>query len=155
MCKYVQQLIEYMSDITELMRKRHSVRQYLEKSIPDEIRKKLNDYASELNKKGGLNIQIIYDEPKCFNTRMAHYGEFENCTNYIAMVGKKSSDLDERCGYHGELLVFKAQNNVSMYSTEVYFCKYGITNRIIYVKTNSYAADQQEVIHYNYLEGEA
>ena len=40
---------------------------------------------------------------------MAHYGNFENCTNYIAMVGKKSADLDERCGYYGELLVLKAQ----------------------------------------------
>ena len=37
------------------------------------------------------------------------YGSFENCNNYIAMVGKKAPDLEERCGYYGELLVLKAQ----------------------------------------------
>ena len=40
---------------------------------------------------------------------MARYGRFENCANYIAMVGKKSGDPDERCGFYGELLVLKAQ----------------------------------------------
>lgn len=96
-------------DIMELMKSRHSVRQYLEKTIPEDIRKQLNAFADELNGEGNLNIQIIYDEPECFNTRMAHYGKFENANNYIAMVGKKSPDLEERCGYYGEKLVLKAQ----------------------------------------------
>lgn len=98
-----------MSEIIELMKARHSVRQYLSKPIPEDIRKQLDDYAAELNSQGNLHMQIIYDEPDCFNSRMAHYGKFENCTNYIAMIGKKASDLDERCGYYGELLVLKAQ----------------------------------------------
>lgn len=38
---------------------------------------------------------------------MAHYGKFENCKNYIAVIGK--SDTDEKCGYYGEKLVLKAQ----------------------------------------------
>ena len=98
-----------MSDIMELMKARHSVRGYLDKPIPQEIRTKLNDYVEELNRMGNLNIQIIYDEPECFNTRLAHYGRFENCSNYIAMVGQKADDLEERSGYYGELLVLKAQ----------------------------------------------
>lgn len=98
-----------MKEITELMKARHSVRQYLEKRIPEEIRRQLDACAAELNEKGGLHMQIIYDEPECFNSRMAHYGKFENCANYIALVGKKAPDLDERCGYYGELLVLKAQ----------------------------------------------
>ncbi len=98
-----------MENITRLIESRHSVRQYLDKAIPNDIRNELDSYAASLNRESGLNIQIIYDEPECFNTRMAHYGKFENCTNYIAMVGKKSSALDELCGYYGELLVLKAQ----------------------------------------------
>lgn len=98
-----------MSEIIELMKARHSVRQYLSKPIPEEIRKQLDYYTAELNRQGNLHMQIIYDEPECFNSRMAHYGKFENCTNYIAMIGKKASDLEERCGYYGELLVLKAQ----------------------------------------------
>ena len=96
-------------DIMELMKSRHSVRQYLDKAIPGKIREQLNSYSEELNREGDLKIQIIYDEPLCFNTRMAHYGKFENAKNYIAMVGRKSGDLEERCGYFGEKLVLKAQ----------------------------------------------
>lgn len=96
-------------EIMELIKSRHSVRQYLDKRIPDVVREQLNAYADELNREGDLNIQIIYDEPDCFNTRMARYGKFENANNYIAMVGKKSDGLEERCGFFGEKLVLKAQ----------------------------------------------
>ena len=78
-----------MSDAMELMRVRHSVRQYLDRPIPEEIRKQLDHYAEELNEAGHLHIQIIYDEPECFNSRMAHYGKFENCRNYIEFIEKQ------------------------------------------------------------------
>ena len=93
----------------DLIRRRHSVRQYLDQPIPKDIRKELDACADELNKTGNLHMQIIYDEPVCFSSRMAHYGRFENAKNYIAMVGKKAADLNERCGFYGELLVLKAQ----------------------------------------------
>ena len=98
-----------MADILELMKARHSVRQYLDKPIEAETRAALDAYAAQLNEQSGLHLQIIYDEPECFRSRMAHYGNFENCANYIAVVGKKSPGLDERGGYYGELLVLKAQ----------------------------------------------
>ena len=98
-----------MTTKIDLIKQRHSVRQYLDKPIPDEIRKQLDEYAEKLNQEGGLRMQIIYDEPACFSSRMAHYGSFENCKNYIVMAGKKAADLDERCGFYGELLVLKAQ----------------------------------------------
>ena len=93
----------------DMIRSRHSVRQYLEKPVPEELQRQLNDYAEGLNRESGLHIQILYDEPACFNSRRAHYGKFENARNYIAMVGRKSEGLEERCGYYGELLVLKAQ----------------------------------------------
>ena len=43
------------------------------------------------------------------SSSMARYGRFENAANYIAMIGKKAADLEERCGYYGEQLVLKAQ----------------------------------------------
>ncbi len=98
-----------MSAMMDLMRQRHSVRQYLDQPIPDEIRKELDTYAEELNRTAGLHMQIIYDEPKCFSSRMAKYGKFENAANYVVMAGKKAADLEERCGFYGELLVLKAQ----------------------------------------------
>ena len=98
-----------MDNIMEVMKARHSVRQYLDKPITEDIRKQLDEYTAQLNEQGNLNMQIIYDEPECFNSRLAHYGRFENCSNYIAIIGKKEADLDERAGYYGELLVLKAQ----------------------------------------------
>ena len=98
-----------MNDVLELMKSRHSVRQYLDKQIPADIREQLEAYAAELNQESGLHMQLIYDEPECFSSRMAHYGKFENCSNYIALVGEKTPDLDEKAGFYGELLVLKAQ----------------------------------------------
>ena len=98
-----------MTNILDIMKTRHSVRQYTGKSIPLDIREQLDTYADMLNKEGSLRIQIIYDEPECFSSRMAKYGRFENCQSYIAMIGKEAPDLEERCGYYGEMLVLKAQ----------------------------------------------
>lgn len=102
-------MIKEMQTKMDLIRKRHSVRQYKDKSIPANIREALDAYAEQLNAEAGLHIQLFYDEPECFSTRLAHYGRFENCKNYIVMAGKKAADLDERCGFYGELLVLKAQ----------------------------------------------
>jgi len=98
-----------MMDILEIMRARHSVRQYSKKKIEEEKREALAGLVRECNEESGLNIQIIYDEPKCFDSMMAHYGKFSGAENYIALVGKKDKGLDEKAGYYGEKLVLKAQ----------------------------------------------
>lgn len=96
-------------DILEIMRARHSVRQYTDRKIESDKRDVLNELVRECNAESGLNIQILYDEPKCFDSMMAHYGKFSGCTNYMALVGKKDKALDEKAGYYGEKLVLKAQ----------------------------------------------
>ncbi len=96
-------------DILEIIKARHSVRAYENKPIEEEKRSVLNALTEQINRENGLNIQIIYDEPKCFDSFMAHYGKFSGTANYIAIVGKKSEKLDETLGYFGEMLVLKAQ----------------------------------------------
>ena len=91
------------------MKERHSVRQYTDKKIEEEKREALNALIAQINQKSGLHIQIIYDEPKCFNSMMAHYGKFYGVNDYIALVGKRSSKLDENLGYYGEQIVLRAQ----------------------------------------------
>ena len=93
----------------ELMKQRHSVRQYKPRAIEPEKRAVLNDLCSELNQKAELSIQIVYDEPNCFDSFMAHYGKFSGVHNYIALIGKKSPKLEETLGRCGEQLVLKAQ----------------------------------------------
>ena len=93
----------------EIMKQRHSVRQYTAQVVEPEKRAVLDTLTQEINRKAGLSIQIIYDDPKCFDSFMAHYGKFTGVHNYIALVGKKSPTLDETLGYYGEELVLKAQ----------------------------------------------
>ena len=96
-------------EILEIMQQRHSVRQYTDRAIEPEKRAVLDALIQEINRKAGLSIQIIYDDPKCFDSFMAHYGKFTGVRNYIALVGKKSTKLEETLGYYGEELVLKAQ----------------------------------------------
>ena len=96
-------------ELFEAMKSRHSVRQY--KDIPlgeGEIRA-LRDEIDACNGESGLHIQLVCDEPKAFDCFAAHYGKFSGVKNYIALVGKKSAQLDELCGYYGERLVLTAQ----------------------------------------------
>lgn len=98
-----------MNDMLEVMKARHSVRQYTDKAIEKEKRDVLNTLINEINRKESLHIQVLYDEPECFDSFMTHYGKFSGVRNYIALIGKKSSDLDEKIGYFGEEVVLKAQ----------------------------------------------
>ena len=93
----------------EIMEARHSVRQYKDQAIEPEKRAELERLTEALNRQYGLHMQIIYDDPACFKSIMAHYGKFEGVKNYIALVGPKSPSLEETLGYCGQQLVLKAQ----------------------------------------------
>lgn len=97
-----------MDELT-LMRQRHSVRSYLEKEIEEEKIAVLEKTIEECNKESGLHIQLVKNEAKAFDSTMAHYGNFHGVTNYLALIGKKGPDLEEKCGYFGEKIVLEAQ----------------------------------------------
>lgn len=96
-------------ELMEAMQKRHSVRQYTDKIIEEDVINALQAEIAACNGESGLHIQLVKNEPKAFDSFMAHYGKFSGVTNYIALVGKKSGKLEEQCGYYGERLVLKAQ----------------------------------------------
>lgn len=93
----------------EQMKQRHSVRQYLDTPIEGDKRAALDEAVARINRETGLHIQIVYDEPSCFDSFMAHYGKFTGVRNYISLAGPKGPGLDEKLGYYGEELVLKAQ----------------------------------------------
>lgn len=93
----------------EAMKERHSVRQYTDQPLDEEVIRLLTEEIDACNQESGLHIQLVKNEPKAFDSFMAHYGKFSGVTNYIAMVGKKGPALEETCGYYGERLVLKAQ----------------------------------------------
>ncbi len=95
--------------VLEAIVHRHSVRRYTDKKIEGETLDLLKNEIEECNRDGGLNIQLVTEEPTAFSGKLASYGNFSGVKNYIALVGKKAADLQERLGYYGEKIVLKAQ----------------------------------------------
>lgn len=96
-------------DIMEVISNRHSVRSYTNDKIEEAKLIELRKEMDSCNADSGLHLQLISDEPNAFTGIMARYGRLINVKNYIAMIGEKSDDLDEKIGYYGERLVLKAQ----------------------------------------------
>lgn len=94
-------------DLTQAMKGRHSVRSFTDKKIEGETEAALCQAIDECNKESGLHIQLCLNEPEAFQASKPHYGSFQNCRNYIAIVSKPGND--EKCGYYGEKLVLHAQ----------------------------------------------
>jgi len=97
-------------DLNEAVKRRHSVRQYRQVAIEEEKIKLLNEEIESCNREGNLNFQLVLNEPRAFDSKMAHYGKFEGVSNYFALVGTKCKDLYEKCGYYGERIVLFAQS---------------------------------------------
>ena len=95
--------------LEEAIKARHSVRAYKAQPLAEEIVKVLEKEIEGQNCQGHLHIQLIKNEPKAFQGKLAKYGKFSNVTNYLVMAGQKAEDLDERIGYYGEHLVLLAQ----------------------------------------------
>lgn len=95
--------------LQEAIRGRHSVRSYSDKKIEPEKLDELRKAMDECNREGGLHIQLVVDDPKAFDSRLAHYGKFSGVSNYFALIGPASAGLDERLGYYGERLALTAQ----------------------------------------------
>ena len=96
-------------ELKEAILNRHSVRSYLDRPIEKDTADKLSEIIDRCNEESGLHIQLVLNEPKAFDSAMAHYGNFKGVSNYIALIGRKGPDLDEKCGYYGEKVVLEAQ----------------------------------------------
>lgn len=97
--------MEDIMEILEIMKARHSVREYDDRPIEEEKKNTLNSLKDKLNKEFGTNVQIFYDDKDGFKNSDVHYGNFCNCKNYIALVAKSA----ESAGYVGEMLALEAQ----------------------------------------------
>lgn len=96
-------------DILKAMVNRHSVRTYTDRPIEEKTAEELSSFIEQCNEESGLHMQLVLNEPEAFGGAMARYGKFSGVRNYIALVGMKSADLDEKCGYYGEKVVLYAQ----------------------------------------------
>ncbi len=95
--------------IYEAIQARHSVRAYQDKPIAGETAILLKQEIDRLNAESGLHMQLVLNEPKAFQSRLARYGKFSCCSNYIVMAGTPSEKFEENVGYYGEQVVLLAQ----------------------------------------------
>lgn len=94
--------------ILTIIESRHSVRNYTEQPIATETVKELERLIELCNRKSGLHLQLVTNEPNAYGRSFwASYGKFSGVKNYICLVGPKKAD--EPLGYYGEILVLKAQ----------------------------------------------
>ena len=96
-------------ELLEAIKDRHSVRSYSDRKIEGDVKDRLQQKINDCNKESGLNMQLVLDEPKAFDNLFMHYGRFSGVRNYIALIGAKTDDLEEKCGYYGEKVVLYAQ----------------------------------------------
>lgn len=95
-------------ELLEAIQRRHAVRSYTDRPLEKEVLKELESEIAACNAGGGLHIQLVAEEPQAFQGIMAHYGKFRGVRNYIALIGPKGPDLEEKLGYYGERLVLRA-----------------------------------------------
>ena len=94
-------------DWMEIMKARHSVRRFTEAPLREDAVAAIRAELDACNRGSGLNMQLILEEPEAFQAEKPHYGSFEGCKNYLALVGPKGRD--EAVGYYGERVVLAAQ----------------------------------------------
>ena len=94
-------------DWMEIMKVRHSVRRFTDRPLSEEAVTAIRAEIDACNRESGLRMQLILEEPEAFQAEKPHYGSFEGCINYLALVGPKG--LDEAVGYYGERVVLAAQ----------------------------------------------
>lgn len=95
-------------DIITAMNQRNSVRRYTDEPLRQEDVEKINAEISKINAESGLRFELVTNEPEAFIGKMASYGHFSGCTDYIVCVGQKHRDED--IGYFGEKLVLFCQS---------------------------------------------
>ena len=94
--------------LQEAMSARHMVRKYLDKSLPQDIIKKLQQRVAENNEKHRLAIRLMIGDggayPGIVKLLLA-----KGVKNYFIMAGDDAPDLGERLGYAGADLMLYAQ----------------------------------------------
>lgn len=95
--------------LLKAMETRHSVRGFTDEPLSAADQATLRTEIQRCNGEGNLAIKLVCNEPKAFDSFLAHYGKFTNARNYLVLTGPDAPDLDERCGYYGERLVLLAQ----------------------------------------------
>jgi len=96
-------------EIKQALIDRHSVRQYLEKSIAPDIVDEIKSLIEECNKEGNLHLQFVDEAGDTLNKLFNKRAGLGTAPSVIACIGPDDDTLDERIGYYGQKIVLYAQ----------------------------------------------
>ena len=95
-------------NLKEAMQKRHMVRKYIDKSLPDDLINRINERISMNNEKHKLSMKLMINNNKGVNSIMKLIMA-KGVNNFIILAGDNSENLDERLGYSGADIMLYAQ----------------------------------------------
>ena len=96
------------SQLMTVINHRHSIRRYRLDPLDDERLDVLRSVIERCNALGHLKMELRLNDPDPFRSWLSHYGMFTHVQHYIALIGEKASDLEERIGYYGEAVILQA-----------------------------------------------
>lgn len=94
--------------LKEAVSKRHTVRKYIDKEIPEDILSLLIERVKENNEKLNLSIELVAGNSDAL-MGFAKLIIAKGVNYYFVLAGKESADLDEKIGYAGSDLCLYAQ----------------------------------------------
>lgn len=94
--------------ITKAMRDRHTVRKYINKPLPPDVVKQLEQRILRLNAEHGTSLKLMVEDTSAFNfiTRLVLA---KGVRNYVILAGFAEPGLAERLGWAGSDLMLFAQ----------------------------------------------
>lgn len=92
----------------EAMARRHTVRKYTDKIIPQDIVDKLQERIAANNQKFDLSIQLLLNHADAVNS-VIKLLRTKGVSNYFILAGNNSDDLAEKLGYASADLMLYAQ----------------------------------------------
>ncbi len=95
--------------ITDAMRARHVVRQYLSTPLPDDVVAALRSRVEDNNRAHGTDIRLVTGDARVFGPLWGTV-RARSVRNCLVMSGPDAPDLDERLGYGGADLMLAAQD---------------------------------------------
>ena len=95
--------------VTDAMRARHVVRQYLDTPLPADVSAALRERVIEANASHGTDIRLLTGSAPVYGPLWGTV-RARSVRNCLVMSGPDAPDLDERLGYGGADLMLAAQD---------------------------------------------
>ena len=94
----------------DMIRERHSVRAYQNRSIEPEKTAVIRAEIERLNALSGLHMQLIEGAEGVFDRLLSRFWGWRYVPAYIALAAPAGAEWEEKCGYYGEALVLFLQS---------------------------------------------